>query len=129
MFNTELSFEDFARFDGHVSVSGSQLAAFRTIFFALAVVAGIWLMAVGAVLFAVEAIQSQTGAAKAVANGSIIMTALALTLIINVAIISPALAMLQPFRLLRVMRAEKMAITPRQRFRGTFGIKRKNNLH
>lgn len=86
-------------------------------------------MAVGAVLFAVEAIQSQTGAAKEVANGSIIMTALALTLIINVAIISPALAMLQPFRLLRVMRAEKMAITPRQRFRGTFGIKRKNNLH
>lgn len=87
--------------------------------------AGIWLIAVGAVLFAVEAIHNQTGAAKAVANGSIIMTALALTLVINIAIISPALAMLQPFRLWRVTRAEKMAITPRQRFRGKCNIVRK----
>lgn len=81
-------------------------------------------MAVGAVLFAVESFQDHTQAAKAVANGSIIMTALALTLIINVAIISPALSMLQPLRLWRVTRAEKMAITPRQRFRGEFEAKR-----
>jgi hypothetical protein len=106
-------------------VSGSQLAAFKTIFFALTVVAGIWLMAVGAVLFAVESFQNDAHAARAVANGSIIMTALALTLVINVAIISPALSMLQPFRLWRVTRAEKMAITPRQRFRGKFEAKRK----
>jgi len=80
---------------------------------------GMWLTAIGAVLYAVNAFQNG-GASRSVADGSILMTVLALALIINVAIISPGLLMLQPFRLWRVVRNERRAITPRQRFRGTF---------
>jgi len=46
------------------------------------------------------------------------MSILALALVLNVAIIFPACLLLQPFRLWRVLRAEKQAVTPRQRFRG-----------
>jgi hypothetical protein len=109
---------DIARFSGHVSVSGSQITAFKTTFVVLTVMGGVWLTAIGAVLYAVNAFQTG-GASKTVADGSILMTVLALALIINVAIIAPGLLMLQPFRLWRVTRDERRAITPRQRFRGT----------
>lgn len=108
---------DIARFSGHISVSGSQLTAFRTTFVLLTVMGGVWLTAVGAVLYAVNAFQ-EGGAGKTVADGSILMTVLALALIINVAIVAPGLLMLQPFRLWRVVRNERRVITPRQRFRG-----------
>jgi len=110
---------DIARFSGHVSVSGSQITAFKTTFIVLAVMGAVWLTAIGAVLYAVNVIQDG-GASKTIADGSIFMTVLALALIINVAIIAPGLLMLQPFRLWRVTRNERRAITPRQRFRGTF---------
>jgi calcium permeable stress-gated cation channel len=110
----------FTRFDGHVSMSGTRLVTFKAIFFTLTIIAGIWLMAVGAVLFAVESFQSRRNVTKTIANGSIIMTAFALALISNVAIVSPGLLLLQPYRLWKVIRAEKSAITPRQRFRGEY---------
>lgn len=109
---------DVARFSGQISVSGSQLTAFRTTFVLLTVMGGAWLTAIGAVLYAVNAFQDG-GAGETVADGAILMTVLALALIINVAIVAPGLLMLQPFRLLRVVRNERRAITPRQRFRGT----------
>lgn len=93
------------------------MTAFKTVFVVLTVMGGVWLTAIGAVLYAVNAFQ-QGGAGKTVADGSIIMTVLALALIINVAIVAPGLLMLQPFRLWRVARDERRAITPRQRFRG-----------
>ncbi|KAF9651959.1 hypothetical protein BDM02DRAFT_3090164 [Thelephora ganbajun] len=108
-----------ARFSGHISVSGSQMTAFRTTFIVLTVMAGAWLTAIGAVLYSVNAFQ-HGGASKTVADGSILMTVLALALIINVAIIVPGLLMLQPFRLWRVVRNERRAITPRQRFRAVY---------
>jgi hypothetical protein len=108
---------DIARFSGHISVSGSQITAFRTTFIVLTVMGAVWLTAIGAVLYAVNAFQDG-GAGKSVADGSILMTVLALALIINVAIVAPGLLMLQPFRLWRVVRNERRAITPRQRFRG-----------
>lgn len=80
-----------------------------------------WLTAIGAVLYAVNAFQS-AGAGKTVADGSILMTVLALALIINVAIMAPGLLMLQPIRLWRVVRNERRAITPRQRFRGGLSL-------
>lgn len=46
------------------------------------------------------------------------MSILALSIVVNVAIIFPALLLLQPFRLWRVIRTERQAVTPRQRFRG-----------
>ena len=78
---------------------------------------GVWLTAIGAVLYAVNAFQD-SGAGKTVADGSILMTVLVLALVINVAIVAPGLLMLQPFRLWWVVRNERRAITPRQRFRG-----------
>jgi calcium permeable stress-gated cation channel len=46
------------------------------------------------------------------------MSILALSIVISLAVISPALLLLQPVRLWRVLRAERQALTPRQRFRG-----------
>jgi len=108
-----------ARFSGHSSVSGSQITAFRTTFVVLTIMGAAWLTAIGAVLYAVNAFQS-AGAGKTVADGSILMTVLALALIINVAIVAPGLLMLQPIRLWRVVRNERRAITPRQRFRAVY---------
>jgi hypothetical protein len=93
------------------------LTAFRTTFLVLTILGVVWLTAIGAVLYAIDAFQ-HGGAGRTVADGSILMTVLALALIINVAIVAPGLLMLQPFRLWRVVRNERRAITPRQRFRG-----------
>jgi hypothetical protein len=95
------------------------MTAFKTTFIVLTVMGGVWLTAIGAVLYAVNAFQDD-GASKTVADGSILMTVLVLALVINVAIVAPGLLMLQPFRLWRVVRDERRAITPRQRFRGRF---------
>ena len=108
---------DIARFSGHISVSGSQMTAFKTTFIVLTVMGGVWLTAIGAVLYFVNA-SHHWGPARTLADGSIFMTILVLALIINVAIVAPGLLMLQPFRLWRVARDERRAITPRQRFRG-----------
>lgn len=108
---------DIARFSGHISVSRSQMTAFKTAFIVLTLMGGVWLTAIGAVLYAVNAFQDG-GAGRSVADGSILMTVLALALIINVAIVAPGLLMLQPFRLWWVVRDERRAITPRERFRG-----------
>ena len=97
------------------------MTAFRTTFVVLALLGGVWLTAIGAVLYAVNT-SHYGGAGRTIADGSILMTVLALALIINAAIVAPGLLMLQPFRLWRVARNERRAITPRQRFRGTFFI-------
>ena len=93
------------------------MTAFRTTFVVLALLGGVWLTAIGAVLYAVNT-SHYGGAGRTIADGSILMTVLALALIINAAIVAPGLLMLQPFRLWRVARNERRAITPRQRFRG-----------
>lgn len=103
-----------------VSVSGSQLLQFKTMFYVLLGVAGIWLFATGAILFSINALSIGLDETSAVANGAIYMSAFALVLVLNVAIIFPGLLLLQPIRLLKVMRAERVAVTPRQRFRGVF---------
>jgi len=55
-----------------------------------------------------------------VASGSIYIGAFLLALVLSVAIIAPGLLMLQPIRAWRLLRAEKRAITPRQRFRASY---------
>lgn len=96
------------------------MLVFKITFFILTVVAAIWLVAVGALLFALQAFTADSGHARAVASGSIYIGVLALSIVISVAIILPALLVLQPLRLWRVLRAERHAVTPRQRFRGEF---------
>jgi hypothetical protein len=65
-----------------------------------------------------QALSTNSKATTSVANGAVYMSILALALVLNVAIISPACLLLQPFRLWHVIRAEGQAVTPRQRFRG-----------
>lgn len=113
---------DAAKVQGSVSISGGQLLTFKITFFALTVVAGLFLITVGALIFALHAFSEGSGVASSVANGSIYIMVLCLALIINLAIIIPGLLLLQPTRLWRVLRAEKQAVTPRQRFRGAHDL-------
>jgi nitric oxide reductase large subunit len=103
---------------GSVSVSSGQLLVFKITFFILTAAAIIGLITVGALLFAVPTFSAGGPKSQTVANGSIYMSALAMVIVLNVAVIFPALLLLQPFRLWRVRRAEKEAVTPRQTFRG-----------
>jgi calcium permeable stress-gated cation channel len=101
-----------------VSLSGHQLEGFKAVFWTLVLVGVIWLFTLGAILFAFGAFSTSVAESPAVANGAIYMSAFAMVLIMNVAIIAPALLMLQPYHLWRVLRDERVAVTPRQRFRG-----------
>ncbi|KAF8910016.1 hypothetical protein CPB84DRAFT_1764373 [Gymnopilus junonius] len=109
-----------ATIHGSISISGNQLLVFKITFFVLTVVGTIWLVAIGAILFSMQALNTHTAPTETIANGSVFMSILCLALIINVAIIFPALLLLQPLRLWRVLRAEKQAVTPRQRFRAVY---------
>ena len=97
---------------GGVLHSKEETITFCSIF------AGIWLFTIGAVLFAIGAFSFSERESETIANGAIYMSAFAFMLIISVAIVFPGLLLLQPYRLWRVVRDEREAITPRQRFRG-----------
>ncbi|KAJ7141880.1 hypothetical protein C8R43DRAFT_892427 [Mycena crocata] len=107
---------------GAVSVSGGQLFVFQATFYILVSVAAVWLITVGALIYTLQAFNNNSPSDKSqtVANGSIYMSILALSLVLTVAIIFPGLLLLQPVRLWHVLRAEKHAITPRQRFRAVY---------
>ncbi|KIM47616.1 hypothetical protein M413DRAFT_439287 [Hebeloma cylindrosporum] len=109
-----------AAIHGSVSISGNQLLIFKITFFVLTAVGALWLIAIGAILFSMQALNTDSKPTMSVANGAVYMSILALALILNVAIIFPACLVLQPFRLWRVIRAEKHAVTPRQRFRAVY---------
>ena len=107
-----------ARLVGTISISAGQRLIIKAMFYVIVCVAVIGLVAAGALLFAFGALSRGTRASKTVADGSIYIAILALAIIINVAIASPALLMLQPLHLRHVLRAQRTARTPRQRFRG-----------
>ncbi|KAJ7482288.1 hypothetical protein B0H11DRAFT_2193371 [Mycena galericulata] len=109
-----------AHIRGSVSVSGSQLFVFKAMFYMLVGIGAIWLITVGALIYTLQAFNSDSDRTQTVANGSIYMGILALSLVFTVAIIFPGLLLLQPVRLWRVLRAEKRALTPRQRFRAVY---------
>ncbi|RDX50995.1 hypothetical protein OH76DRAFT_1507025 [Lentinus brumalis] len=108
------------RANNSVSVSRSQLITFKTTFWLFTIVAGVWLFLAGAVLFSMRALSTNSGVSQSLANGAIYMSAFAMALVLNVAIIFPGLLLLQPIRLWKVIRAEKAAVTPRQRFRAVY---------
>ena len=109
---------DTGQLSHSVSISGTQLEVFQASFWVLTIIALVWLFTIGAVLFSMGAFNTGVLESASVANGAIYMSAFAMALIVNVAIVAPALLMLQPFHLWRVLREEKTAVTPRQRFRG-----------
>jgi len=106
-----------AHMHGSVSISGGQRFIFKVTFFIITM-AAVWLVLVGALLFAVRAFTIDVGISKSIANGSVYMSTLALSIIVVLAFIFPALLLLQPSRLWRVLREERHAITPRHLFRG-----------
>ncbi|KAJ3857286.1 hypothetical protein EV368DRAFT_30619 [Lentinula lateritia] len=109
-----------ANIRGSASVSGGRLLVFKITLVFVTLVVGLLLIAVGGLLFALEAFSTGITPSRAVANGSIYMAVLAMTIILQIAIIFPGLLLLQPHRLWNVIRAEKNAITPRQRFRSVY---------
>ncbi len=78
----------------------------------------IWLTGVGGILFALQAFNAGSNETRSIANGAVYMTVLVLTIVINLMIIVPGVLMLQPLRLWNVLKTERQAVTPRQRFRG-----------
>ncbi|KZS96094.1 hypothetical protein SISNIDRAFT_451774 [Sistotremastrum niveocremeum HHB9708] len=109
-----------SRFGGSISVSHTQLNAFRATFCLLVIISTIWLVAVGALIFSLRSFDLSNARTRSVANGSIYMAAFLLAVLINLAIIAPALLLLQPVRLWSTLRHEKSALTPRQRFRAIY---------
>ncbi|KIJ45476.1 hypothetical protein M422DRAFT_59699 [Sphaerobolus stellatus SS14] len=102
---------------GPASVSASQIRGFKATFVLLCIVSCIWIVTIGGLVFSLESFATGTGRTHSVANGSIYFATFLLVMVINVAIISPALLLLQPFHLWRIKSLEKGAATPRQRFR------------
>lgn len=103
---------------GSTSRSGNQVFAFRITFYILATLVTIWLTGIGGILFALQAFSAGSNETRSIANGAVYMTVLALTIVINLTIIVPGVLMLQPLRLWNILKAERQAVTPRQRFRG-----------
>lgn len=91
---------------------------FKTVFYILTIVGGVVLFTAGAVLFAMHSWSIDIGSSTSVADGIIYMSVLALLLLLVVAVTFPGLLLLQPIRLVHVVRNEREAITSRQRFRG-----------
>lgn len=108
---------------GSISISANQLLIFKTTFYILTI-ASLWLITVGALLHSMHAFSVQSGISKSIADGSIYMGVLALSIVVALTIISPGLLLLQPVRLWRVLQAERQALTPRQRFRGRLSFRR-----
>ncbi|KAF7307698.1 MPN domain-containing protein [Mycena kentingensis (nom. inval.)] len=112
-----------AQIYGSASVSGTQLFVFQTMFYILVGIGAIWLITVGALIYTLQAFNSSNGIPSpttSVADGSIYMAIVSLSIIFTVAIVFPGLLLLQPFRLYRVLRAQKRAVTPRQHFRALY---------
>ncbi|KAJ6542659.1 hypothetical protein B0H19DRAFT_957413 [Mycena capillaripes] len=109
-----------AHIRGAVSVSGGQLFVFQAMFYVLVGIGAIWLITVGALIYTLQAFNTGPARTQSIANGAIYMAILALSLVFTVAIIFPGLLLLQPIRLWHVLRAEKRAVTPRQRFRAVY---------
>jgi calcium permeable stress-gated cation channel len=103
---------------GTISVSAGQRLVMKAMFYVLVSISVIGLVTAGALLYAFGAFSQGIRRSETVADGSIYIAILLLAIVINVAITSPALLILQPLQLRRVMSSEKTAKTPRQRFRG-----------
>jgi hypothetical protein len=109
-----------ARHSGSISVTVVRIKAFQAVFWVIVIVAGMWIVAAGSLIFGAHALDRQDGQTQSVATGSIATAVFLLFIVINVAIIVPGLLLLQPVRLWRLYRAKKKAVTPRQEFRAMY---------
>lgn len=86
----------------------------------LTIVSAVWFIAVAAVIFSAQAFSDGQQRSQTVAIGAIYFSAFLMAMVLTVMTICPALLVLQPLRLLKVLHAYRDSITPRQRFRGMF---------
>lgn len=103
---------------GTPSRTVAELNAFRASFLILVAICGFWIVSVGAVIFSIQAFDTGEQKSEMVANGTVYVAGFLLVLVVNAAIIAPALMLLRPLRLARTMSRERRARTPRQEFRG-----------
>ncbi|TFL07410.1 hypothetical protein BDV98DRAFT_557831 [Pterulicium gracile] len=115
-----------ANLKGTPSVSAGQLLTFKLVFAVLCAISTACVVVVGALLFTVpnfnpsEGLQRPESNSRVLAEGAIYMSILAFSIVITVAFIVPGIFLLQPHRLWRVVKTERSAITPRQRFRAMY---------
>ena len=102
---------------GYISISATQFFILKMTFF-LSVMVTIWLVITGALLFSIRAFASGQAETISMANGAISSSILMLAIITSFAIVCPGLLLLQPIHIWRVARAQRGAMTPRQKFRG-----------
>jgi calcium permeable stress-gated cation channel len=107
---------------GTISISAGQRIVMKAMFYMVVSVSVIGLVVAGALLYAFGALSQGVRRSETIADGSIYIAILLLAIVVNLAITSPALLVLQPLQLRRVLNAEKAAKTPRQRFRGIVAI-------
>ncbi|KAK2461512.1 hypothetical protein APHAL10511_005975 [Amanita phalloides] len=106
---------------GYISISAGQFFVLKfTLVSSLMVT--IWLVVIGALLYSLEAFSADITEALSVADGSISTSVLMLAIITSFVIISPGLLLLQPRHVLRTTRAQRDAITPRQKFRALYPL-------
>ncbi|KAG9092361.1 hypothetical protein FS749_015799, partial [Ceratobasidium sp. UAMH 11750] len=106
-----------ARYTGAISVSAARFRAFKATFYVLVFIATAWIIAVGALIFGLQAFDTSTARTRTVADGATYIAVLLMVMVLNAAVIAPGLLMLQPVRLWKVWRARRNAVTPRQYFR------------
>ncbi|KAG8981245.1 hypothetical protein FRC05_004147 [Tulasnella sp. 425] len=109
-----------SRYNGKPSVSTMRLTAFKGVFAVLVIICGVWLVALGGILFATDSFNGGQHRPAAVSEGMVYIAILLMLITINLAIIAPGLLMLQPVRLWKTWKAQKTAVTPRQRFRAIY---------
>jgi len=97
-----------------------RLREFKATFAILAIIGCIWLVAVGGLIFSMDTFSTGINRSQGVSDGTIYTAILLMLIVITVAVASPGLLLLRPIKLWRMMRADRRAITPRQRFRGRF---------
>ncbi|KIJ21976.1 hypothetical protein PAXINDRAFT_63506 [Paxillus involutus ATCC 200175] len=108
------------RWTRSVSVSAVQFLTLKIIYTLLTFAVAIWIVVVGGLLFALEAFGDGVGLMKTIATGSVYMGTFAFFIVVSAAVIVPGLLLLQPLRLWSVLRSEKDALTPRERFRAVY---------
>lgn len=97
-----------------------RLAEFKAIFAVIVIICGVWLVVLGGLLFATDAIANAQNRAAIVSEGTVYIAILLMLILFNLAVIAPGLLLLQPVRLWKTWRAQKKAISPRQQFRGSY---------
>lgn len=78
---------------------------------------GFWLVICGSVIFSIESFATGLHRTQAVADGLLYFIPFLIVLTLALTVIFPALWLIQPLRLARLLKRRKFTVTPRQRFR------------